>query len=120
MWPLVIGHLGNSWSPKPVRLRDLSTTPRVASDRYHSSQTEERPEKPPLAEGVGRHSPTRIAVLELAFARGPWQPVQHYAPVDYNFLELIVETLVELLWRRLSASMALGGLRRPYAARNTQ
>jgi len=24
------------------------------------------------AEGVGRHSPTRIAAFGLAFARGPW------------------------------------------------
>ena len=41
--------------------------------------------------GVGRHSPTRFAAFELAFARGPWRPVSHYAQVYYNLLEPIVE-----------------------------
>jgi hypothetical protein len=56
------------------------------------------------------------------FRPGWLSPEDHggsYAQVDFNFPEPIVETLMELLWRRFSdASMAFRGRpRRPYATR---
>ena len=68
---------------------------------YHGSAKERRarrqpsectnamawPEKKPRPlkfkrEGRGRHSPARVRLLGLAFAGGPWRPLQHYTPAN--------------------------------------